>query len=412
MNNDFSKVSANPGNPKWKKMIKRENVLYARDNELRSQFQRDYTRILFSNAYKRLKNKTQVFFSPSNDHISTRIQHVNYVESISYTIAKSLGLNTELTKAISVAHDLGHSPFGHEGEKILSKICEDDVGKKFWHERNGLMLVDNFELLDDEQGHKQNLNLTYAVRDGIISHCGEVDEDSIRPRDEFIDLNDYIIPNQYQSFTWEGCVVKVSDKISYIGRDIEDALTLNILEQSDINELRKILQIKNDDKKLNNTNIINDLIFDIIQQSSPQEGIKLSKNKLCMLNNIKKFNYEKIYFNPKVRIAIDYFNIVIKTIYNTLKDIYDEEKRTLVVDRNINRYKNVIYEFLNWAQVYFKEDDFKGTKQQNNINIKEYKNKRIFDINNPKDFYKAIIEYISGMTDNKAIDTYNQIISF
>ena len=115
-------VAMYPTNPKWKNAIKREKELYSRNNDIRTEFERDYTRVLHSNAYKRMKHKTQVFFSPESDHICTRIEHVALVESISYTIAKYLGLNVELTKAIATAHDIGHSPFGHEGERILSEI--------------------------------------------------------------------------------------------------------------------------------------------------------------------------------------------------------------------------------------------------------------------------------------------------
>ena len=123
----FEKYSATPENPKWEQIISRETPLYKRDNDIRDEFERDYGRIIHCNAYRRLKHKTQVFFSPENDHICTRIEHVTHVESISHTIAKYLGLNTELTKAIAVAHDLGHSPFGHEGEHILSEIS-----KRIW----------------------------------------------------------------------------------------------------------------------------------------------------------------------------------------------------------------------------------------------------------------------------------------
>ena len=166
----FENYAAVSTNPNWNNMTQRENYLYQRNNDMRDPFQRDYTRIIHSNGYRRLKHKTQVFFSPENDHICTRIEHVTHVESISYTIAQNLGLNTELTKAISVAHDMGHSAFGHEGEKVLSQISKRDIGIPFWHEQNGLNLVDNMELLEDNGGFMQNLNLTYAVRDGIISH--------------------------------------------------------------------------------------------------------------------------------------------------------------------------------------------------------------------------------------------------
>ena len=119
MKNSFNKLATTSDNPKWNNIISREHPLYSRNNDIRSEFERDFTRIIHSNAYRRLKHKTQVFYSPQNDHICTRIEHVNHVESISYTIAHYLGLNEELTKAIAVAHDLGHSPFGHKGGKSI-----------------------------------------------------------------------------------------------------------------------------------------------------------------------------------------------------------------------------------------------------------------------------------------------------
>lgn len=228
MEGKFKEYSAIPNNPNWEKIIKREKEIYKRENDMRSEFERDYTRILHCNAYRRLKHKTQVFFSPENDHVCTRIEHVMHVESVSYTIAKYFGLNTELTKAIATGHDIGHSPFGHAGERILSEISQKEIGENFWHERNGMEYVDKIELLQDMNQNWQNLNLTYAVRDGIISHCGEIDENSLRPREEYINLYDYEYPNQYAPYTWEGCVVKIADKISYLGRDIEDAITLGI----------------------------------------------------------------------------------------------------------------------------------------------------------------------------------------
>ena len=202
MKNLFKNHSANKNNPKWENIISRKSPLYFREKDVRSPFERDYTRIIHSNAYRRLKHKTQVFFSPNNDHICTRSEHVTHVDSISYTIANYLGLNTELTKAIATAHDIGHSPFGHAGERILSDISQKELRVPFWHEKNGVTFVDKIELLEDENKFKQNLNLTYGVRDGIISHCGEIDENILKPRDEFIDLNDYSLPNQYSPYTW------------------------------------------------------------------------------------------------------------------------------------------------------------------------------------------------------------------
>ena len=141
----FEKFSADENNSKWGNILKREEPLYDSSSDIRSDFERDYNRIIHSTGYRRLKHKTQVFFSPENDHICTRGEHVTHVESISYTIANYLGLNTELTKAIATAHDIGHSPFGHQGEKILSKISQRDIGEKFWHERHGMIMVDKVE---------------------------------------------------------------------------------------------------------------------------------------------------------------------------------------------------------------------------------------------------------------------------
>ena len=397
MRNEFEKYAANENNPKWENIIKREKEIYKRKNDIRSDFERDYTRILHCNAYRRMKHKTQVFFSPENDHICTRIEHVMHVESVSYTIAKYLGLNTELTKAIATGHDIGHSPFGHEGERILSQISERDIGEKFWHERNGMEFVDKIELLEDINKNKQNLNLTYAVRDGIISHCGEIDENCLKPREEYIDLNDYKYPNQYAPYTWEGCVVKISDKISYLGRDIEDAISLGILDE----KLKDLYKILNSKEVINNTVIINHLIWDLCQNSSPQTGLCFSDETFNLLKEIKEFNYKHIYTARRLKPAIRYFSIVLNEIYFTLKSTYDG-KSTIYKMRKLKKmYPEVISNFQEWLENYWNQ-------QRKDVN----QNDIIIDMDDEKSFSKAIIYYISGMTDNFAIDTYNKIIGF
>ena len=388
----FENYAANPNNPNWDKIISRQLPLYNRNNFMRSEFERDYTRIIHSTAYRRLKHKTQVFFSPENDHICTRIEHVTHVESISYTIAKHLGLNTELTKAIAVAHDVGHSPFGHEGEKILSEISNRDLGISFWHEKNGLELVDDIELLEDTERYKQNLDLTYAVRDGIISHCGEIDENCLKPREEFIDLNDYKFPNQYAPYTWEGCVVKISDKISYLCRDIEDAITLKIFKD-----------IPGEEDIINNTNLINNLIYDLCENSSPEKGLCLSENALNLMNRIKAFNYKYIYASNRIKPSTRYFRVVINEIYNLLKSMYDGQNTLNKLNDVSDIYPNLCKGFINFINDYYDFDN------RENLRLK---NKVLFSIDNEKDFYKAIIYYISGMTDNFAIEIYNEIIHF
>ena len=389
MEGKFKEYSATPNNPNWEKIIKREKEIYKRENDMRSEFERDYTRILHCNAYRRLKHKTQVFFSPENDHVCTRIEHVMHVESVSYKIEKYFGLNKEIKKEIEKGHDIGHSPFGHAGERILSEISQKEIGENFWHERNGMEYVDKIELLQDMNQNWQNLNLTYAVRDGIISHCGEIDENSLRPREEYINLYDYEYPNQYAPYTWEGCVVKIADKISYLGRDIEDAITLGILDEK-LEELYKILKQK---EVINNTVIINHLIGDLCENSSPEKGLCFSEGTFKMLKEIKEFNYKYIYKAERLKPSARYFNIIINEIYSTIKNNYGKK------DKSVN--PEVIESFEKWLSNYW-------NLKRNDKN----KNDVIFDMKNERDFCKAIIYYISGMTDNFAIETYNKIVGF
>ena len=399
MENILKAYRADENNPEWRKIISRQESLYKRAEDLRSEFERDYTRVIHSNSYRRMKHKTQVIFSPENDHICTRIEHVTHVESISYTIAKFLGLNTELTRAIATAHDIGHSPFGHAGEKILSDISKRDLGDIFWHEKNGVDCVDKIEILEDTEGNYQNLNLTYATRDGIISHCGEIDENFLKPREEFIDLKDYKKPNQFAPYTWEGCVVKISDKISYLGRDIEDAITLGILDDH-LEELHQILN-EAPTKVINNTVIINTLIKDLCENSNCEQGLSFSKEIFEWINKLKAFNYKYIYMSPKVRKAVPYFELIINTIYETLMQTYDGINTVQMLEKTKKYYPHLITSFKDWISRYW------------NLERKEcYKNDIIFDMNKKEDYSQAILYYISGMTDNFAIETYNKIINF
>ena len=258
MKNLFENVAANEKNEKWNNIIKREKELYKRNNDIRSEIERDYTRIIHSTAYRRMKHKTQVFFSPENDHICTRIEHVTYVESISHTIAKYLGLNIDLTKAIATAHDLGHAPFGHEGERVLSKISQRDLGEKFWHEKNGLDFVDKIELLEDNLKNEQNLNLTYGVRDGIISHCGEIDENALVPRKLTIKNNVRIIDTEKGSFVFKkkGNNRNVDNIYKYLTSRAFDYYP-NKIDETDEYEMYEYIEDYNEQNEQKAVDIIN-----------------------------------------------------------------------------------------------------------------------------------------------------------
>lgn len=393
MRNCLESVKANEKNPKWNQIVKRDSDLYSRETDIRTDFERDYTRIINSLAFRRMKHKTQVFFSPTNDHVCTRLEHVILVESISHTISDYLGLNLDLTKAIAMSHDIGHSPFGHKGEAILSKISQRDIGRTFWHERNGMEIVDKIVLLEDNEKNMRNLDLTYAVKDGIISHCGEIDENSLKPREEAINLYDYNYPNEYKPYTWEGCSVKIADKIAYLGRDIQDAVRLGILDEH-LKELHEVMGV-DEDKVINNTVIINYLIYDLCENTSLEEGFKFSDDAFNFINKLKEFNYKYIYNDERLKPSNAYFELVINTIYETLKRYYGEKEHIKKM------YPEIIKDFEDWLKLYWNKE-----------RPDTCKNKVVFNTSDEKEFCQAIIYYISGMTDNYAISTYNKIIRF
>ena len=258
-------------------------------------------------------------------------------------------------------------------------------------------------MLENKEKFKDTLSLTYAVRDGIISHCGEIDENAIKPRQEYIDLSTYTKPNQYAPYTWEGCVVKISDKISYIGRDIEDAISLGIIDEH-LNELYKLLHYDLPEKKINNTAIINYLVCDLVKNSSPDKGLCFSEEAFDLLNQIKAFNYRNIYYSDRLQPSIKYFELILNEIYNTLKSCYDKENTITTLKNKLSKISPKLYDsFLGFLSNYYDLGNRKELKLINDV---------IFDFNNQKDFYKCIIYYISGMTDKFAIEIYNDIIGF
>lgn len=406
----FIDFGMNENNPKYENAISRINDIYNKKDDVRSPFERDYHRILYSNAYRRLKHKTQVFFATNNDHICTRIEHVNHVSSTGETIAKCLGLNAELVRTIATGHDLGHSPFGHTGEKILREtIRKLNVGTNFWHEKNSLRFIDYIETLPDSVGLERNLNLSYAVRDGIVCHCGEVDENGLKPRCEFFDLETIQVANQCQSYTWEGLVVKVADKIAYLGRDIEDALSKKILTENQKSEFEEIIKNFFGHKKLtdiNTSNLVHLFTIDLCKNSNPDVGLSFSKEYFEVMKMIKDFNYENIYNHKRLTTFHDYARLIIETIASTLLNYYDGKNSIDNIKTDEKFYPLLCSTFSDWLIKYSNAVD-------NNVRkSKKFINKVIYDINSKKDYDTAVIDFISGMTDSFAIKMFNEIITF
>lgn len=229
---------------------------------LRTEYQRDRDRIIHCKAFRRLKHKTQVFLSPEGDHYRTRLTHTLEVSQIARTIARALRMNEDLVEAISLGHDLGHTPFGHAGEGVLAKLNPNG----FQHNIHSLRVV---EFLENEG---EGLNLTYEVRDGILNHK----------------------KNGHPS-TLEGRIVSYADRIAYINHDIEDAISAKILTETDIPiELKQTLGFNKGDR-------INNLIIDIVQHSYDKNSISLSPLMEAAMDNLRSYMFSRVYSNNEAK---------------------------------------------------------------------------------------------------------------
>lgn len=228
---------------------------------IRTEYQRDRDKILHSKSFRRLKHKTQVFIAPEGDHYRTRLTHTLEVSQIARTIARALRLNEDLSEAIALGHDLGHTPFGHAGEKALNTIYPNG----FKHNEQSLRVVD---LLEGGKG----LNLTYEVRDGILKHTGADNPETL-----------------------EGRIVKISDRIAYINHDIDDALRGKIINTEDIpTSLLKILGNTHKQR-------INILIVDVINESLEVNDILMSPKISIAMDELRNFMFERVYIGSKAK---------------------------------------------------------------------------------------------------------------
>ncbi|MDD3236688.1 MAG: HD domain-containing protein [Candidatus Gastranaerophilales bacterium] len=405
----FTEEAIFEGHPKWEICIKRPAKLSKKEFDIRSEFERDNNRIMHSTAYRRLKDKTQVFFATNKDVICTRIEHVNHVASISRAICKTMGLNSDLAEAAALGHDLGHTPFGHQGERIIEElVLKHGLAKSFWHEKNSLRFIDLIETLPNYMGKQDNLNLTYAVRDAIISHCGEVDENYLKPRSEVIQL-DSMEKGIYAPFTYEGCVVKVSDKIAYLGRDIEDAFTYGILGPKQARELKQIaenlLKKKFPLGEVNTTVLMYEFIQDLCWNSTPQDGLSFTKERFEMMNQIKEFNYIHICEHKRLQPFKAYSKLILNTIFDFLLSYYKREETIKAMQKDYQYFPVVMKEFEDWLIKYSDID----------LKKKQYRkccNETIYQIINEKDYKQAIIDFLSSLTDHFAIEIFEEIITF
>ena len=247
---------------------------------IRTEFQRDRDRIIHSKAFRRLMHKTQVFLAPEGDHFRTRLTHTIEVSQIARTIARGLNLNEDLTEAIALGHDLGHTPFGHNGEEVLNTIHPGG----FEHNVQSLRVADVLEMTSSRKG----MNLTAEVRDGIVNHTG-----SRKP------------------FTLEGQVVKISDRVAYINHDIDDAVRSGVISMDDIP--RKALETFG----YSHAERINNIVTDIIRESDGKDEILQSPLFKDELITLRSFMFSHVYKSSRVKKEEDLakVEVVIKSLY-------------------------------------------------------------------------------------------------
>ncbi len=244
--------------------------------DIRPVFQRDRDRIIHCKAFRRLKDKTQVFLSPEGDHYRTRLTHTLEVSQNARTIAKALKLNEELVEAIALGHDLGHTPFGHAGERALNQVCP--LG--FEHSQQSVRTVDRLE----KGGH--GLNLTYEVRDGILNH-----QTIGKPH------------------TLEGKVVRLSDKIAYIHHDMDDAVRAGILKEADVpREIREVIGDTPSSR-------LDHFIHDIVTASMGRNDILMSERVEWAMKRMRAFMFENVYLNPVAKSEENKAEVLMETLY-------------------------------------------------------------------------------------------------
>ena len=358
-NQNLSKYASNDNDAIRLKPIK---------EDFRTPYFRDIDRIIYSLSYIRYIDKTQVFSFVDDDMISKRMTHIQLVSKIARTIGRGLGLNEDLIEAASLGHDLGHVPFGHEGEKILNKLSLEYGEGYFNHNVQSVRT-----LMEIENNGKGN-NITLQVLDAILCHNGEELKMKYAPqsktKEQFLkeynnSYNDKEVLKKLRAMTLEGCVVRISDVIAYVGKDIEDALRLNKIKISDLpTNIIKTFGITNSE-------IVNTIVVDIIENSLDKNYITMSPKIYNSLQELISFNYKYIYLKANSKEQL----IKIDQMFSSLFKLYYNQ----IVNNECN--EDIYTVFLNYMS-------------------KDYINKTTGA--------RKVIDYIAGMTDNFFVEQYKK----
>lgn len=331
----------------------------------RPAFAIDADRILYSHSYTRYIDKTQVFYRCKNDHITHRVLHVQMLSRIARDIGECLGLNLDLIEAIALGHDVGHVPFGHEGEEALKSICSKIGFPPFQHNIHSVRLLKDIE----------QWNLCLQTYDGILCHDGEADQHEIRPAsktwDEFLcDMREKQLDPKIQltPMTMEACVVKFSDRISYVGRDIEDAIFVKIISRDKVP----------DGLGQKNGEIVWSLVNDLVTSSFKKPYIKFSKEIADHLNTLKSFNFKNIYHSDVVIKERPILRKMFQAVYDAaMEDLIKETDKTGIINEHIE----------------FIQTSHRGNKQYRKNNAPE----------------QIALDFIAGMTDDYFLEKLEAI---
>ena len=343
-----------------------------KENLWRPAYVRDIEKIMHSPFYNRYTDKTQVFSFYKNDDITRRALHVQLVSRIARNIGNVLGLNIDLIEAIALGHDIGHTPFGHAGERILNKIYHDRTGRYFNHNVHSVRVLD--ELFER--------NISLQTLDGIICHNGEFELQQYVPLgikdfeyyDEMVEKC-YVDENTIGNLvpmTLEGCVVRICDMIAYLGKDRQDARKAKLIDESE-----KFTDVG---IGVENAEMTNNLVVNIIENSYGKNYLLMDEKYFNAIKTAKRENYEKIYMNEKVdkqyKENIEpMFYEVYEKLYN---DLLDEDKSSVIFTHHID--------FVNKQRSYYENKDYMMEKPDN-----------------------IVVDYLASMTDDYFIDLYNYL---
>ena len=344
---------------------------YGMPNDIRQSFSHDSDRIVNSYCYSRYIDKTQVFYLVENDHITHRVLHVQLVSKIARTIGRFLNLNEDLIEAISLGHDVGHTPFGHDGERIISGILQENNEGNFEHN------VQSFRLFHDLEAYGKGLNLTAQVLDGIICHNGEILKNEYgcnrsKTPEKLLEeyrnsLDGTLKSKEMVPMTLEGCVMRISDVIAYVGRDVKDAIILKLIKREDIP--KEITDVLGDD----NEKIVNTLITDLVNNSLDKETLVFSPEVFDALNRLKDWNYKNIYLNPKKSTQDEKIKMMFRTVLEEcLEELRTGEKKATGINH--------------WCKSL-------GEKYRETTSLP-----------------RIVADYVSGMTDDYLMSTYKEIV--